>query len=233
MSMKILMLAAAMFVVQQMDAATIYVSLGGSFCTTGEGVAGLCSSRANSTTVSFDSLAGTAASPYSDGIATYSWSGALSPFVTGSVSGAYAAPGATRGGNWTDTTTYLTTGSSGGRPSTVTIDFKVPINYFGLYVGSPDSYNHMQFEFFGSGTSETLDGYQILNPADGSWASSGYVNFDISGGSIDRIVLTSDTPAFETDNHAYAAATPEPLSMLLLGSGLVGIGIWGRRRKRA
>ena len=77
MNMKLLMLAAATFVVQQMDAATIFVSPGGSFCTTGEGVAGLCSSRANSTTVSSDSLAGTAASPYSDGIATYSWSGAL------------------------------------------------------------------------------------------------------------------------------------------------------------
>jgi hypothetical protein len=52
----------------------------------------------------------------------------------------------------------------------------------------------------------------------GSWDTSAYVNFDVVGGTVDRIVLDSTSPAFETDNHAFLG-TPEPSSLLMIGLG--------------
>lgn len=221
---RFLVLAAAMVSVHEMHGATISVTVGGVFCT-----AGKCSANPNATTVDFDAVVSGTPSSYSDGIATYTWSSLLSPFVSGTVSGEYAAPGATKGGSWTDNSTYLTVGSPNGRPSMVTIDFSTPISYFGLYMGSPDAYNHLQFDFYEFNSNQAFDGHQLLDPANGSWAEADYLNFNVSGGAISRIVMTSDSPAFETDNHAFVAATPEPLSVFLLGSGLVCLGLWRKR----
>ena len=73
----------------------------------------------------------------------------------------------------------------------------------------------------------------LIPPGNGSWALSEYVNFSVSGGAVDRIVLTSGTAALESDNHAYIAAiaTPEPASLALTGVGLVLVSFVGRRKR--
>src|SRR5690348_14592345 len=109
-----------------LGASTIIATFGGIACT-GTGQAGLCSARPGAFTVDFgDGF--NAGSPYTSGVATYTWQAPLSPIVKGSVSGAYAAPGQDA-----NPTSYLSVGSPDG-PATVTINLSRPIFYFGLYV---------------------------------------------------------------------------------------------------
>lgn len=196
------------------SAATITATPGGQACSGGQ-----CSLNAFAHTISFDGLDG-AASPYSSGIATFSFVGD-SPFVTGDKPG-YVAP-------LSDTTTFLTIGSP-HRPEAVTVTFASPITYYGLYIGTPDTYNLI--EFFKGGTLVTsFYGDDLLPPGDGSPTLDSYVNFNVADGTVDRIVLSSPYAAFESDNHAYAAV-PEPASIALAGLGF-GLLWLGRRRSKA
>lgn len=166
---------------------------------------------------------------YSDGFAKYSWTGA-NPFVQGSVGGAYAAPPS-------DSTPYLSVGSP-GLAEPVTIDFLAPIVYFGFYLGSPDTYNHIDF-YSGGNSIGSFTGAQLIAPGNGDQSLGGYVNFYASndgvsgcgnvagcGAPITQIKLSSEhRAAFETDNHAYAQATPEPGTLCtLLGGCLILLG---------
>jgi len=176
---------------------------------------GCTTTQAGATTITFDGLDGTL-TPYTSGIATYSWTGGGSPFVTGNNS-TYAAPP-------DDTTTYLTVGSAGSYPEEVDINFSVPLVYFGFYLGSPDSYNLIVFNR--GAQIATFDGTTLIPPANGNQGIGDFVNFYVSGSytPFDEIVMTSATPAFETDNHAYVAAVPEPASVLGLGTILLFLG---------
>jgi hypothetical protein len=200
-----------------MQATMISTTKGGSVCAG----AGICSAVADAVTISFDGLNGQTLS-YTEGNATFS-GGPGSPFVTGAMSGNWAAPPS-------DTTTYLTIGSP-GRPSSVTIDFANPINYYGFFMGSPDTYNFVDF-YEGSTRVARFNGGDLINPANGSWATGQYLNFAVNDGTVSRIVMSSTGIAFETDNHAYVSAVPEPMSMALAGAGLIAIGYIGHRRRR-
>lgn len=199
--------------------ADIVMTTGGVTCAKAD--SGLCTAVSGATTITFDGLLSTTASGYTDGIATYSWSGSTSPFVKGSTSTYAAPPG--------DKTTYLTVGSGGGLPNPVTITFSTPMSYFGMYLGSPDSYNVMAFSH---GT--LIKEFSGFSPGNGNQELGYYLNFRVVGPNavkFDKIVMSSTQAAMETDNHAYSAPDGG-MTLMLLGGALVGIESL-RRRLRA
>jgi hypothetical protein len=169
---------------------------------------GLFSTVANVTTIDFNS-----GSAPSTGVAQYSQTNNV---VSGS-GGQYAQPPS-------DNTPYFTVGPSIN--TTATITFTQTINYFGFYASTLDSYNSIQF-LSGSTVLATLTGTDISTLAGGN---SGYINFYSSnnGQVFNKIILSSTSFAFETDNHAYRIGStaqlpvPEPSPMLpaLLTFGL-------------
>ena len=192
-----------------LNGASIQVSIGGASCP-----GGLCTSVDEATTVDFESAIG---SPYTVGIATYSYAGGESPFVIGSVPTDYTPPA-------NDDTRYLTVGSP-NRPAEVIIDFANPITYFGFYLGSDHLYNEMRF--YQTGVADPLAIF-TANQLMPSGQSGEFVNFHILGGSVDRIVLYSPMAAFESANHAFAPV-PEPASFALAGFGVALV--WAARRR--
>lgn len=49
-------------------------------------------------------------------------------------------------------------------------------------------------------------------------------------GSLSNPTFISGTPNIDLANSGYQITTPEPSSLLLLGTGLVGLIGWGRRK---
>jgi hypothetical protein len=179
------------------------------------GVNGLTTQRADADVWTFDSAIPAAFTSISGNY----------HMVSGSQVGYYAAPSG-------DTSTYLSvpeTGSAGN----ATVELAYKADYFGIYWGSMDTYNWINF--FDGGTSVgTISGAQVADSnANGDWTNPGtnrYVN--ITGLTFDSFVLNSSQRAFEVDNIAVAAApVPEPATILLIGTGLFGIGLAGRRKK--
>ncbi len=191
----------------------VLLSVGGTNC----GSAGVCTSVSGATTITFDGLAGqTGAQVF--GPATYTPVGTGSPFVNGSVGGEYAAPPG-------DSTDYLTLGSP-SRPSAVDITFGTAMSYFGFYMGSPDSYNNVKFEFYLNGDRvETFSGSQLGGVANGDQSIGRYLNFNAANGNpgFTKVRMYSDAIAFETDNHAYKAVPNGGVTVMLLGGVLVGL----------
>ena len=107
-------------------------------------------------------------------------------------------------------------------------------NYFGLFWGSVDAYNTITF-LNGVNVTESFTGQDVLTPnvANGNQVAPEtnlYVNFnDLNP--FDSFRLTSTNFAFELDN-AAVAPVPEPATMFLLGTGLVGL-VGARRKKKA
>lgn len=173
--------------------------------------------------------------------------------VTGSVSGRYAAPFLSGGNgsgfgdpigsnqaNGVDTTTYITSGSTGATAGAA-VDLLLPDNggtgykYFGLLWGSVDAYNTLSF-FDGGSLIGELTGNDVFSSPVGDRGENGtvYVNLN-STASFDRVVATSSNYAFEFDNVAFNETVPVPApgALALFGFGLMGLGLASRRRLRA
>ncbi len=131
--------------------------------------------------------------------------GDTSPFLTISPSGSSSIP-PNRGG--TGPVTINFSGVGGGS-----------MNYFGLYWGTIDSYNSIAF-YRGA----TQIGSTIFGGTNGLTAGSTvFVNFTFTNAeAFDRVVLTSTTAAFETDNHAYREVPVPPSFLGILLAGTIG-----------
>jgi hypothetical protein len=138
-----------------------------------------------------------------------------------------------------DTKPYLGTGIGSDSISinlaTVqsSLGFKNPITYFGLYWGSIDTYNTISF-WDGSTEVASFTGADVAHAA-GSPVNFGstslFVNFFADGSTWTTIDLTSSSPNFESDNHAFEdSAVPEPATMALMGLGLLSLSLVFRRR---
>lgn len=175
--------------------------------------AGLTTMVPGAVTIDFNLLAGT--DPFSESGVTYTFEFTelvLSPVVPDEVGGEHII-------GIPDTTPYLTVGSP-RRPGAVSILLDTPTDYFGMYWGTPDDYNRI--EFFSGATS--------LGTFTGAGAGS-YTNFTADPGFMfDRIEMTSDGAAFETDNHAFGSAVPEPGTYAMLAAGLSALAFFRRKR---
>jgi hypothetical protein len=152
---------------------------------------GQFSTVANANTIDFNS-----GSAPTSGVAQYS---ATNNVVTGNVVGKYASPP-------NNNSAFFTVGPSTN--TTATITFTQSVNYFGFFAGSLDSHNSIQF-LNGNTVISTLSGTQIASlggfSANGDQKVGLFINIYPSSTNefFNRIILSSSSFAFETDNHAY------------------------------
>jgi len=148
--------------------------------------------------------------------------------ANGDLADRYAAPPG-------DTSKYLTIGSF-TQPDFATFDLGGDKGYFGLFVGSLDTFNSI--EFFRNGVSKlVLDGVEIAKrtgvSANGDKKVGVYYNFFGENNSdvFDKVKLGSTGIAFEVDNIAYRKAIPTPALL----PGLIGMGVaaWRKRKGEA
>ncbi len=118
--------------------------------------------------------------------------------------------------------------------SEVMINLGASTTSFDLLWGSVDSFNSLTVELCSKGychDSETISGSDIAKAADinADGSSGAFVElFDTTkDGSFDEVVLTSSSEAFE-----FVVGVPEPMTLTVLGSGLLGLGMARRRRAR-
>jgi hypothetical protein len=160
------------------------------------------------------------------GFATYDNINALIPHPGNS---GYAAqpPG--------DPTGFFSVGTTHGQPSSSSVTFAGPgVSYFGFYMGSPDNYNIVTL-YSGATTLLSLDGAQMANAAGygnllGNQNVGFYMNF-FSTAAITKVTFSANQDAFESDNHSYIVAVPEPSTYAMLAAGLGLLGALRRRRQ--
>jgi hypothetical protein len=118
--------------------------------------------------------------------------------------------------------------------SPVTIAFANPLDYFGLYWGTPSANNTIGF-FNGDRLLQSFSG----NAIGSSVLTNGgvYANFFAEAGeSFNKVVLSDSSIAFESDNHAYKVAAsesvPEPVTSLTAFASVVAGVLMKRQQQR-
>lgn len=106
---------------------------------------------------------------------------------------------------------------------------------FSFYLGSPDTYNTLTFNFVGGGSQE-FDGTDVWNGPDfvGDRTKGFRVYYDFNGAKVSSIVLGSvGSDAFESDGFAGTLGVPEPASWALMIVGFGAAGAMMRHKRRA
>jgi hypothetical protein len=114
------------------------------------------------------------------------------------------------------------------------IDFTQPVSYVGFLWGTPDDYNYVDVYDGGTLLGEEYTGTDLTFP----YSNDSYFNFFAgSGEEITSIELSSSGTEFETDFLSYTeeptSATPEPSTLPLIGTGIIGVAGLVRRRLAA
>ena len=133
-----------------------------------------------------------------------------------------------------DNTKYLAVSTLGdARGNTpVTIAFANPLDYFGLYWGTPSANNTISF-FNGDTLLRSFSGDALYSVVPSTGAV--YANFFAEAGeSFNKVVLSERSVAFESDNHAYkvAESVPEPLTSLTAFASVVTGVLMKRQQQR-
>jgi hypothetical protein len=120
-----------------------------------------------------------------------------------------------------------------------TLSFSSKMNTFGLYWGSIDTYNSVEFLLNGVQQGNIVTGGDLVAPilaasplaADGNQSldtSNRYITF--SGLEFNEVLLASSGNSFEFTN--IAAGAPEPATWAMMILGFLGIGALSYRRSR-
>jgi hypothetical protein len=133
-----------------------------------------------------------------------------------------------------DTSRYLAVSTLGDARGTtpVTIAFANPLDYFGLYWGTPSANNTLSF-FNGDTLLQSFTGDALYSVVPSTGAV--YANFFAEAGeSFNKVVLSESSVAFESDNHAYkvAESVPEPLTSLTAFASVVTGVLMKRQQQR-
>jgi len=133
-----------------------------------------------------------------------------------------------------DNTRYLAVSTLGDARGTtpVTIAFANPLDYFGLYWGTPSANNTISF-FNGDTLLQSFRGDALYSIVPSTGAA--YANFFAEAGeSFNKVVLSESSVAFESDNHAYkvAESVPEPLTSLTAFASVVTGVLMKRQQQR-
>jgi hypothetical protein len=182
------------------------------------------------------------AANFSDANATFASTGGAS-VVVNSLAGQYAAPYFGPGQPGQDATQYLSV--FGGSSEKITLASNLVGNVFGLYIGSLDTYNSIQF-FNGSTAGTLITGSDIVTATGMSTALSNQNNYnsnrfvEFSGfGPFTSVVLKSDSNSFEVDNvtfdvtssNSLTPGVPEPSTWAMMILGFLSVGFVAYRRK--
>jgi len=221
--LSLVMMGAAVFTVISAPADAIMLTFGG----TPVAGQGQFSNVPGVTTIDFESGAP------SSGFAIYS-APDPGPAVVSGDTDTYSM---SREDNTDDTTRYLAVSMLGDARGTnpVTIAFANPLDYFGLYWGTPDAHNSIGF-FNGDTLLQSFTGQALFSTV-ASGTGAAYANFFAEAGeSFNKVVLSDSSVAFESDNHAYKVAAsesvPEPVTSLTAFASVVTGVLMKRQQQR-